>query len=302
MNLVNLGNGFYFMYMAIALVFFVVLVLLLKNRTYKTQHIVVSVILFLNLALHFAKIFFEPYASGYPSSLKHISFENICAVSAMLFPFIYLIKRQNVLHDYVFFIGIISGLLSLIYPTEALGRNAFSFDVIRFYICHIILIVVPLTSAAVGLYRPRLKMFWAMPLLFMAHELIIFVNEIVLIKAGIVQSTWAEFLDRGIRNNSFVFGLTPEFDAIKPLFDALTPNFLKTDVFGINGGVAFYMPVVWMFVPAFLFLCPIYVIISSPFWIADIVTKKRRDKLIYQTSGKKPTKQKKQKKEFFDLH
>lgn len=276
MNIVQMGNKYYYIYIAIAVIYFLLLLICLKKREKRVVHAELLTILFLNLALHFIKLAFEPYRSNLPSSVRRISFENICAVSTMLFPFIYLFKKQNVLHDYVFFIGLCGGLGALFYPTEAIGESAFCFDVIRFYICHINLWVVPLLAAICGLYRPRVKMFWAIPLLFMVHELIIMVNEIVLIKVDLVHSTWAEFLDRGIRNNSFVFGVLPEFDSIKGVIDIFVPNFLRQDMFGINGGVPFYTPVVWLALPAYVFFTPIYVLLTSPFWISTLAKKRKK--------------------------
>lgn len=272
--IVKVGNGFYFMYIIIAVIYFVSLYLILRKRSEKTQRVVLVIILFLNFALHFLKQAFVPYINNFPSSLRKSTLENICAVSTVFFPFIFLIKKQNILHDYMYFIGFCGGLGALLYPTEALNEFPFAFDVLRFYFCHINLIVVPLTAAMLGINRPRLKKFWAIPILFLAQEAIICLNEIFLIKIGFVKSTWSEFLDRKIRNNSFVFGLTPEFDFLSFLFDPLVPFFFKTDVFHINGGTPFYFPVLWFIVPSFVYLIPVYIIASSPFWIYDFAKKK----------------------------
>lgn len=273
---VNFGNGFHFMYVCIALTFGVLLYLVLRKRKERTIRIVLLSILFANFALHFLKLAFKPYIDNIPYALCHASVENICAGSTVFFPFIFLIKKQNVLHDYMFFIGVCGGLGALIYPTEALGEPAFSFDVFRFFFCHIILIVVPIVSALLGINRPKLKNFWAIPLVFLAQEAIICLNEIVLIKTGIVKHTWAQFFDRGSRNCSFVFGIDPSFDSLRFMFDPLVPNFFKTDAFHINGGTPFYFPVLWLIVPAFAYLIPCYIIFSSPFWIYDLVKSRKQ--------------------------
>ena len=92
-----------------------------------------------------------------------------------------------------------------------------------------------------------------------------------------MQADVAKFLDAGFRNSSFTFGVRPDFAAVKFLFDPLVPAFFKTDAFNINGGKPFYFPVLWMIVPAFVYLIPVYVIISSPFWIISAL-KTRRSK------------------------
>lgn len=272
---VQMGNGFYFLYVGIALVYFFVLFFCLKNKDKKVQHTTLVVILFLNLALHFLKQFFEPYRSNFPTSLRRSTFENICAVSTMLFPFIYLGKKQNVLHDYVFFIGLCGGFGALFYPTEAIGHAAFSFDVIRFYICHTQLVAIPLLAAVLGIYRPRIKKIWAIPLLFLAQETIICLNEYFLVGVGLVDCEPSQLLDRGYRNTSMVFGLMPSFDALKGMIDALVPAFFRTDAFNLNGGKDFYFPVLWMILPVFVFFPILYAILTAPFWIADIVNHRR---------------------------
>lgn len=271
--IIKIGNGFYFMYIIIALIYFVSLYLILRKRSEKTQRIVLLVILFLNFSLHFIKQFFVPYINNFPTSLRRSTIENICAGSTVFFPFIFLIKKQNILHDYMYFIGVCGGLAALLFPTEAINQPVFAFDVLRFYICHINLIVVPLTAALLGINRPRLKKFWAIPLIFLAQETIICLNELFLIKVGLVNSTWPQFFDRKIRNCSFVFGVAQEFDSLRFLFDPLVPYFFKTDAFHINGGTPFYFPVLWLIVPAFVYLIPVYILISSPFWIHDLVKK-----------------------------
>ncbi len=275
---VILGNGFYFMYIVLALVFFATLLFILRKKSEKTIRIVLIVILFINFALHFLKQAFPPYINNMPKALEDSTLVNICAVSTFFFPFVYLIKKHTVLHDYVFFIGMLGGLLAVFYPTEALGEFAFSFDVIRFYFCHSTLFVVPLVAALLGLYRPRLKSFWAIPLLFLAQSTIICLNEMFLIKVGLVDAKISDLLNKEFRNYSFVFGLKDDFSTFAFLFDPLIPFFLKTDAFNINGGTAFYFPVLWQIIPAFVYLIPLYIIISSPFWIYTCVKKAKSTK------------------------
>lgn len=275
---IKVGNLYYFLYILIAVIYAVVLYFCLKNRKKQTQHKVLLIILFLNLGLHFLKLAFEPYRSGLPGTIRKVTFENICAVSTLLFPFIFISKKQTVLHDYMFFIGVCGGLGALLFPTEAIGKFPFAFDTIRFYICHMNLIIIPVISAILGLYRPRIRKFWAIPLLFMAHLLIIFINELMLMRIGWVEGDLSTLLDRNYRNNSFIFGLTSDFDAVGFLIDPLVPWFFKTDIFGINQGVPFYTPILWMVIPLWIYFPIVYAILTSPFWITDLVRQNRNKK------------------------
>lgn len=284
---IQVGNIYYFLYIIIAVIYALVLFLCLRKAKDSVKHKTLLVILFLNFGLHFLKLAFEPYRSGLPGTIRKVTFENICAVSTLLFPFIFLKRKQNILHDYMFFIGICGGLGALAFPTEAIGKYAFAFDTIRFYFCHINLIVIPVVACALKLYRPRIKKFWAIPLLFMGQLLIIMINELILIRIGWVQGNLSTFLDRSYRNNSFIFGLTPEFDKLAFLIDPLVPWFFKTDVFNINHGVPFYTPILWMTIPLWIYFPIVYALLTSPFWISDLVKKGREKKLQKQALQKK---------------
>ncbi len=269
MDIVKIGNAFYFMYIGIAVEYIAVLWLALRKCSKKTAHIVLLVILLLNFSLHFIKQAFVPYVNNHPQSWRRSTVENLCAVSTVFFPFIYLIKKQNILHDFVYFIGVCGGLAALLYPSETIGQSAFAFDTIRFYICHTNLVTVPLLAAILGVYRPRLSRCWAIPVLFLLWETVICLNEYFLIGVGLVDAKFADLLDPAFRNSSFPFGVRPEFAWAKKLFDPFVPEFLRTDAFGLNGGEDFYFPVLWLVGPAFVYLTPIYIILSSPFWIAS---------------------------------
>ena len=264
---VQIGNGFYFAYIAIAVVYITALALIVRKVSARTAHTILLVIIFCNFALHFIKQFFVPYCTDFPMSLRRSTVENLCAVSTVFFPFIFLLRRQCILHDFMYFIGVCGGLAALAYPIETLGMPPFAFDTLRFYICHINLLAVPLVAAIRGVYVPRLRKFWVIPLMFLAWQTVICLNEFFLIGIGLVPLDYADLLDPGVRNSSFTFGVRPMFEQFAFLLDPLVPRFLKTDVFNINGGKDFYFPVLWMVVPAFVYLIPLYVVISCPFWL-----------------------------------
>lgn len=276
---IQVGNGFYFMYICIAVVYAAAIALILRRKSRKTAYIVLLIILFLNFSLHFIKQAFVPYINNLPQSIRRSTVENLCAVSTVFFPFIFLIKKQTVLHDFMYFIGVVGGIAALFYPTEALGMSPFAFDTVRFYICHTNLMVVPLTAAIVGLYRPRLSKFWAIPLMFLVWEAIICLNEFFLMGVGLVDGEFSDLLNAGFRNSSFAFGVRPDFAWAAQVLDPLVPWFFKTDAFHINGGEAFYFPVLWLIGPAFAYLIPVYIIVSSPFWIYALVKKKSDKKM-----------------------
>lgn len=272
--MVKVGNGYYFLYIALTLVYFFALYFLLRKKSKKTQYIVILSLLIMNLALHFIRILFEPFRSNLEHYAHKLTPENLCAVSVFIFPIIFAIKKDNILHDYMFFIGFCSGFAALVYPTEAIGKAPFVFDTIRFYICHATILVAPLLSATL-IHKPKFKHFWAMPLLFFAHEFIIFLNEIILVKTGIIKNDLAGFLASDSRNNSFIFGPTPDLKTVGNILNLFVPPFMRQDIFGINGGVGFYFPILWMIGPTYVFFVPIYFILCLPSIIASKAKSRR---------------------------
>ncbi len=275
--MVQIGNGYYFLYIGIAVVFLGGLILVLRKRSRTCVHAVLLILLFLNFALHFLKQLFHPYIDRFPASLEDSALVNICAVSTVFFPFIYLPKRQNVLHDYAFFIGVCGGVAAMFYPTGAIGARPFIFNTVRFYFCHAILFTVPITAAVTGLYRPKFTSCVAIPLLFLAHQAIIALDEVFLIGTGLVQGSFHDLLNAEFRNQSLAFGPRGVFMFLKPLLDPFVPWFFKTDAFGLNGGVPFYFPVLWLYFPSFVYLIPGYILLTAPCWLVTLAqTRKTR--------------------------
>ncbi len=278
MATVELGNGYYFLFIGLAVALIVLGYFLLKNKSYKFKYNTLLTILFINFALHFIKIFFEPAKSDFPFSLRNLTFENICAGSTLIFPFLFLQKKYNFLHDYTFFIGCWGGLAALFYPSVALGNSPFVFETLRFYLCHTILIGVPLLSAMLGVHKPtfNLKKFWVIPTCFLVHETLIFLNEIFLISVGLVETNLATFLSAdGVRNASFVFGPIPTYEAFSKILTFFTPSFMTKDIFMINGGVDFYWPILWMVIPVFIYLPIVYAVTTIPFWLPNYIRKRK---------------------------
>lgn len=267
---VELFNLSYFIPIIIGTVITVVLYFIFKDKAIKTKRNVVIVMLFLNLALHFMKLLFIPYRLNMPNSFRNITFENICAVSTLLFPFLFLTKHR-IFKDYIFYVGLLGGLAALIYPTEALHKELLTFDVIRFYFTHLTLFIAPLLMVIFKVHHLQYKKIWQSVVTLLLVLVVIMLNEIMLSLFGLSDLT--RLLHRNYRNNSFVYGPTPEFDSFAAkVFDPLVPKFLRTNYFGLDVD-KFYFPVLWLFFPAFIYFTPIFLLFSLPFTFHEI----RRD-------------------------
>ena len=131
--MVKLFNFWYFFFIVLTAGVIVGLYFLLRNKSDKTKKIVLFSILLFNLALHFLKLTFPPYSDDLSKAMRDVWFINLCATSVLFFPFIF-ISKNNGAKDYMVSIGLISGFLAVLYPTEAIGNSVLSLDLWRFYI------------------------------------------------------------------------------------------------------------------------------------------------------------------------
>lgn len=270
-------NTGYFLYLTFAVVFVSASYLLLRNKSKMFKTIFVSTVLFVILILHFSKLMFPPYVN-HPYALKKISAENICAVSVMLFPFVFLSKNKY-LKDYMFYIGTVSGLGAVLLPAEAIGKSAFCYDTIRFYFAHIGLAAAPFLMVVFGLHKIDYRRNWAVPLVFIGVLGIVLINEVILFEVGLLENAPGfensvnpynaynpldPYNPQGFRwrNFSMIFGpaISEEFaqtQSYRALHDVMlffTPKIFKTMPAGVHAGAEKPWPLLWIVVPAYIFI------------------------------------------------
>lgn len=244
-KLLNFWYAFFIMLTAGAIVG---LYFLLRNRTDKTKKWVLGGLLFFNLALHFLKLTFPPYSTDSELAMREVWFVNVCGTSVLFFPFIF-ISKSKVAKDYMVFLGIISGFLAVLYPTEAIDKSVLTLDVWRFYICHGIIIIVPMLTVLLKLHKLDVKRIWKTPICMCAMLLFIICNQVLQSELGIIPLRNDNMLNVNFRNPSLIWGPT---DAVAVLFSWLTPAFMKTVPFGPYAGQEKYWPFFWM-VPGVIF-------------------------------------------------
>ena len=130
-------------YLIISVIILGCFYLILKNKSSKTKYIATLIPLILSFIIHFLKLLIPEYRNNLPSSIISITPETICAISTLTFPFIYISKNQK-LKDYMVVIGIISGTLTLLIPTEIQGYSIFNIETIRFFFAHLVILMSPL--------------------------------------------------------------------------------------------------------------------------------------------------------------
>lgn len=260
--MIKLGNFWYLFFIFIAGGLTVGLYFLFKNKSMKTKKILIASLLIFNLALHFLKLLFPPYVGNSARIAESAWFINICAVSVLTFPFLFFSKSETG-KDWMFYIGIISGFLALVYPTEALNKSVSTFNVWRFYCTHTIIFVAPLLMVLLKVHHLNYHNIWKMPFCMMAVMLFIICNQVLQSELGIIGMRGDDILKDGCgyRNTSLIWGPT---DSISVMFTWLTPNFMKIIPHGAHAGEAKYWPFFYLVPGCFVYFLTLPLLLCLP--------------------------------------
>ena len=265
--MINYLNTYYFLYLTLGFALLLGLYFLLRNKNEKTITIVLFSLLLGNFILSFLKLYADYYQQWMPWAIRTVTPENICNISVLAFPWIFL-SRVKILKDYMFFMGVFGGLGAMLIPVDAIGLAPFSFEAIWFYICHGLIWIVPLLMVLLKLHTLDYKRIVKIPLLVYAVLCIILVNEVILIGTGFVNIN--TLFSYEVRNAAMIFGPLPEDLFIGKFFTPLTPNLFLTVPIGPNAGAPFYWPIVWLVIPFFVYFCILALILALPFEYKNI--------------------------------
>lgn len=251
MGTLELGNVWYFFYIIVSAAVIVAGYFPFRKASDKAKFYYVLALSFINLAVHFLKMLLPEYQADYPMSWRKCTFENICAVSVLIYPFV-LLSKSDTAKDYVVFLGMIGGAAAIFVPTGAWGYAPFRLESIRFYLSHVLLFMQAFYTLVYGVHRPHYKRFWRAPISLFIVLGVIALNELVLRAAGFTVSTLEDMIaDPSERNSVYIFGLTAEMEGKLGFLTALVPEFMKHG-FGYRTG-DYYWPWVWLFCPLMVY-------------------------------------------------
>ena len=263
---VRIGNFWYWLFLALlAAMTYLSYVLSRRMGPGFTRKFILT-ILWTNFALHFLKQLNPSYLADFPYSLKRSTPENLCALLIMVSPFIFLLG-PNWAKDYMFFIGIVSGIGVYLNPTGALNMpldNANNLlEALRFYLCHAPLVICSVLMVTSGFHHLDYHRIWTIAVTFIGFQTVLFLNEFFLKISGLIQMDWAAFFSRSVRNGGLTFGPYPSMDgSLGALYPVLIPPFL---MFTGEDGALTFVPVLWMIGPVVLIGLPLCFLCYIPF-------------------------------------
>ena len=282
MERLNFSNIWYVLSLILLIVIPLLLYFVLRGKSDKKIKNILLGMAFSNFLLHFLKFFHPTYISNITNALTRISLENICAVSTFFLPFAMMSKNKTI-KGYVYLISFLGGMMAMIMTTEPNGKYIYEFESLRYYYCHYILFSVPVLSVILKEFKPDFKSSIWMPLMFLAGQTIILLNEAFLWLIGLVDYTVESFLSSDFRNPSFVFGPYSEFENMVDWICFLIPEIFTKNIFGIEGIGDFYWPVIWLLIPVTLFFPVVYFLFTLPFTYKDIEQSlKRKSKIMFE--------------------
>lgn len=264
---ISMFNGWYFLWLLLAVGGVVGLYYLLRNRAVRTQKIVLFGFLVAGLLMHFLKVYIPPYSVDTARMLRDSWFVNICGANIALFPILFWSKNDRV-KDYMFYIGVLSGLIALFYPQEPMAKAnqlGEQLDIVRFYYHHWMVLAVPLLMVLLGHHKLSYKRLLSAPTGLLLLMLFIMLNQIFQSELGFIPlRDRGNFFGIDYKNTSYIWGPGTN-DAIGDFLALFTPDYFKTVPVGEFAGQVKYWPWFWMIVPVYVLVTPLSFLLALPF-------------------------------------
>lgn len=256
--IVRIGNFYYFLFIFLLLGITALSIWLCHRFGKKFAYVYISAILWTNFALHFLKQFLPLSISRWPIGLTDSAFPNLCATLIVISPFVFHWGNKY-FKDYMYYIGVISGVAVYLFPTGAMRADLsavdYAFETARFYLCHWPLVVCGILMVEQGFHKLDWKRLWCIPVIFCGVLALISLDQILfgpILKVPGYPTEWLGTNGLLYRkgeaavwtNQSMQFGPQEVVDPILGwAFPYLIPGLMTFTV----DGILYFTPVIWIF-------------------------------------------------------
>ncbi len=240
----------YFLCLALSVGFIVALFFAFRKCSLRVKKVVLLVLMLLNIAQHLLKSVVWPhYFSGGFVFAYHNTAYNICASLILVSPFVLLFGGQK-LKDSLVYVGTAGPLLAIVVPFWFDGQPLWQWEVLRFYVCHVLLVATSILPALWGVTKISYKSFLFVPLFFFGLLILIVFNFLVCASLGLVAGKDDLFKALYDLNPCWVMHPAPPagFAWVQTALERFTPSvFLATETRP-------YTPLLWYFIPMYLLM------------------------------------------------
>lgn len=251
------ANFTYFLCLFILIGILVGLYFLLRNKSTRTQKIVILCLIIFNLLQHIFKKYFWYHIDYTGFSLQN-SASNMCAFLIMAAPIIFFCK-SSVWKDFFTYNGTFGGIIAILVPYWFIGQSIFTIEYLRFFTCHGLLFITALLPTLLGIHKISFKNFWKVAFIFNLALMFVIFNDMIYI---VVNS-------HGMPTNMYetLCSLNPTW-SMRPNekfgFLVRIIDFFSPDIF-MNVETNTYIPILWYFIPIYLLITTLAFIVTIIF-------------------------------------
>lgn len=225
-----------------------IIYIVFQDASKRTQRAFIYTLMIINLIQHVFKayVWFPLYHGKFDISMSF--FCNICGSLIILAPFIFR-SRSSALKDAMFLLGNLCSAVSIWFITVEYGISVLSFDYIRYFTCHCILMITSTLPVLFGLQEVKVRNFWVVGILYIAVEILVFLNDFIIV-AGRNNWDWAYSYNAFYKENMLFIAHASDVH----IFDH---TFMegKTIKYVIDDGTYKYIPILWSAPVIYIFLC-----------------------------------------------
>ncbi len=275
---INYFSLAHLIYIAIAIGFALGLYFLLRNRSRRAQRILVISLMALNVIQHLFKSYIYPQYEGLGFNSLNSAY-NMCALLILASPIAYL-SRSERFKDFIFYTGSAAGMVAVLVPYWHIGEYMFTWDVIRFFICHALLFASSVLTLLFGHHKPSWRSSYRIAVGFFVSIAVIIINDIFFLYMGLYPGESAENLFESLShiNPVWSFGPPEQFAFVEGI-----AKFFSPDIFVGENAAGLYVPILWYFIPIFLAISilslPITALFDKERFLSDM--KEYKEKFLF---------------------